>query len=229
MGNPYEEKTKREEYANKSDGKEVDILASAVPAYPIADPMFPLAVTRDQAHKIWDILEGKPRKVAKFEKISFEQWKESLKEQYPSDDELLKNMLEDLHKPMRSTEGSAGYDFFMPFNVMLNPGNEIVIPTGIRVKMNSNFVLKIYPRSGLGFKYKVRFANTVGIIDSDYYFANNEGHIMISLSNNTTDKVLKLYKGDKFCQGIFVEYGITEDDDEDTHEKRTGGMGSTGR
>ena len=52
---------------------------------------------------------------------------------------------------------------------------------------------------------------------------------MISISNNTTDKVLKLRKGDKFCQGIFVEYGITEDDDEDIHEKRTGGMGSTGR
>lgn len=190
---------------------------------------YPLYVTIVQAAQILGMLDGKQKKVAKFEKVSFEQWRESLKEQYPSNEELLKNMLDELHKPMRSTEGSAGYDFFMPFDVMLNPGNEIVIPTGIRVKMNNNFVLKIYPRSGLGFKYKVRFANTVGIIDSDYYFADNEGHIMISMSNNTTDKVLKLRKGDKFCQGVFVEYGITEDDDEDTHEKRTGGMGSTGR
>lgn len=201
---------------------------TAIEQEPCVQVVLPISLAR----KLGDMLEGKPKKVAMFEKVSFEQVKEYIKNvdglKHMTDEEIA-NMIADLNKPRRSTEGSAGYDFFMPFDAMLNPGNEIVIPTCIRVRIQDNYVLKIYPRSGLGFKYKVRFANTVGIIDSDYYYADNEGHIMISISNNTTDKVLKLRKGDKFCQGIFVEYGITEDDDEDIHEKRTGGMGSTGR
>lgn len=175
-----------------------------------------------------------PRKVAKFEKVSFEKWKEYISENVDknselNDDENLKKMIEEIVLPKRSTEHSAGYDFRMPFDVMVNPGCSVTIPTGIRVKIKSNWVLKIYPRSGLGFKFNARFANTVGIIDADYYNATNEGHIMINISNNSNGNIMKLKKGDKFCQGIFVEYGITENDNEDVHEKRTGGLGSTGR
>ena len=87
----------------------------------------------------------------------------------------------------------------------------------------------VFPRSSLGFKYKSTLSNTVGIIDSDYYYADNDGHIIMKILNNSDEKDMVLKKGDKFCQGIFVEYGITEDDHEDEHQKRTGGMGSTGK
>jgi len=87
-------------------------------------------------------------------------------------------------------------------------------------------VLKCYPRSGLGFKFRLQLNNTVGIIDSDYYFSKNEGHIMAKITNDSREgKTVSVKSGDGFIQGIFVEYGITVDDDADGI--RDGGFGST--
>ena len=130
--------------------------------------------------------------------------------------------------PKRATKGSAGYDFFAPFDITLKPGETVKIPTGIRVYMEENYVLKLYPRSGLGFKYRLQLNNTVGIIDSDYYYSDNEGHIFAKITNDSNEgKVLTINKGTGFMQGIFVEYGITFDDD--TTSIRNGGFGSTNK
>ena len=126
--------------------------------------------------------------------------------------------------PKRATQGSAGYDFFAPFDFTLNAGETIKIPTGVRVKIDCGWVLKIYPRSSLGFKYRLSLNNTVGIIDSDYFNADNEGHIFIKMTN-CGDKPLTVEKGKAFAQGVFVEYGITVDDE--CEGLRTGGFGST--
>ena len=90
--------------------------------------------------------------------------------------------------------------------------------------MNEDWVLMCFPRSGLGFKYRVKLDNSVGIIDSDYAFSDNEGHIFIKLTNEG-DKKLEVFEGDGFAQGIFLQYGITEDDN--ATDKRNGGFGST--
>ena len=114
----------------------------------------------------------------------------------------------------------------MPIDIELKPGETVKIPTGIRVKMDENWVLKLYPRSGLGFKYRLQLNNTVGIIDSDYYYSDNEGHIFSKITNDTNEnRTVSLKKGDGFMQGIFLEYGITVDDDADG--VRNGGFGST--
>lgn len=126
--------------------------------------------------------------------------------------------------PRRATAGSAGYDFFAPKSFSLAPNETIKIATGIRVKIDEGWVLKIYPRSSLGFKYRLTLNNTVGIIDSDYYFAENEGHIFIKMTN-CGDKPLEVEKGKAFAQGVFVEYGITVDDN--CLSSRVGGLGST--
>ncbi|MBQ3219391.1 MAG: dUTP diphosphatase [Clostridia bacterium] len=126
--------------------------------------------------------------------------------------------------PTRATVGSAGYDFFAPEDFTVLPNETIKIATGIRVKIDEGWVLKIYPRSSLGFKYRLTLNNTVGIIDSDYYFADNEGHIFIKMTN-LGDKPLTVECKKAFAQGIFVEYGITVDDECDC--RRTGGFGST--
>ena len=129
--------------------------------------------------------------------------------------------------PTRATAGSAGYDFRIPCDLTLAPGETVKIPTGIRVRMADGWVLQIFPRSGLGFKYRLQLNNTVGIIDSDYYYSDNEGHILIKVTNsNTEGKTLSLKKGDSFAQGIFLPFGITEDDD--VTAVRNGGFGSTG-
>ena len=132
----------------------------------------------------------------------------------------------DIILPKRATSGSAGYDFFSPKEYCLQSGQTVKIPTGIRVKIEDGWVLKIYPRSGHGFKYGVHLANSTGIIDEDYYGAKNEGHIQVKLVNDSLlKKGIELLQGDAFCQGVFVPYGTTVDDE--ANAKRTGGFGST--
>ena len=168
------------------------------------------------------------KRIAQFFNVSRELFLQSMKEEFPqySEEDVL-NMYENLELPRRATSGSAGYDFHAPFGFMLKPGETIKIPTGIRVKMEEDWVLKLYPRSGLGFKYRLQMNNTVGIIDSDYYYSENEGHIFIKLTNDSNEgKTLELAQGAGFAQGIFLEYGITVDDD--AQGIRNGGFGSTG-
>ena len=167
------------------------------------------------------------KKIAQFFKVSPENFMNAMREEFPQyTEEDIRDMYESLVLPRRATRGSAGYDFHAPFSFSLPPAATIKIPTGIRVKMEEDWVLKIYPRSGLGFKYRLQLNNTVGIIDSDYYYSDNEGHIFAKLTNDTNEgKTVELKKGTGFMQGIFVEYGITVDDD--ATEKRNGGLGST--
>ena len=127
--------------------------------------------------------------------------------------------------PRRATEGSAGYDFACPAAVTLQPGETRVIPTGLRALIDPGWVLVICPRSSLGRKYGMRLANTVGIIDSDYSNAENEGHILVAVVNGG-DKPLVLNPLDRFCQGIFLPFGTAEEGQVLT--QRTGGYGSTG-
>ena len=163
------------------------------------------------------------KRIAKFEKVSFEQFKSGFDDK---NDAEIKALYDDIKLPKRATKGSAGYDFFAPFDIVLEPGKTIKIPTGIRAQMEDNYVLKLYPRSGLGFKYRLQLNNTVGIIDSDYYYSDNEGHIFAKITNDSNEnKTVEIKKGTGFMQGIFVEYGITIDDD--ATETRNGGFGST--
>lgn len=127
--------------------------------------------------------------------------------------------------PHRATAHSAGYDFFAPYDVFLPTGGSAVIKTGIRARIAEGWVLMLYPRSGLGFKLGLHLANTVGVIDGDYYNADNEGHIMIKLVN-PSESSITLQAGTAFAQGVFVPYGITVDDEQ--RSSRHGGLGSTG-
>lgn len=132
---------------------------------------------------------------------------------------------DDIMLPKRSTKYSAGYDFYSVIDVVLNPGERKIIPTGIKCMMEDNEYLAIYIRSSLGFKYNVRMCNQVGIIDKDYYGnKENDGHMMVALCNEG-DKAVEIKKGDRFVQGIFTPYFVTDDDMADGD--RIGGFGST--
>lgn len=164
------------------------------------------------------------KRIAKYEKVSFEQFKSGFDGQFSSDE--IKQMYDELQLPKRATKGSAGYDFFAPFDIHLKPGQTVKVPTGIRAQMEDGWVLKLYPRSGLGFKFRLQLNNTVGIIDSDYYYSSNEGHIFAKITNDSNEgKVVDIKKNTGFIQGIFLEYGITYDDM--VEEIRDGGFGST--
>lgn len=127
-------------------------------------------------------------RIAKFHFVSPGQFLTAMQEGYPQYTEAqIKEMYENLKLPRRATKGSAGYDFFAPFAFTLAPGETIKIPTGIRAEMKEDWVLQIYPRSGLGFKYRLQMNNTVGIIDSDYFFSDNEGHIFMKITNDSNE------------------------------------------
>jgi len=130
-----------------------------------------------------------------------------------------------IRKPKRATRNSAGYDFFLPYNIIIYAGGTIKIPTGIKAEMNSDEVLKLYPRSSLGFKYGLRLSNTTGIIDSDYFDnEDNEGHIWLKLVN-PSEKNIELKAGEAVMQGIFEKFLVCDDDE--ASEERKGGLGST--
>ncbi len=160
-------------------------------------------------------------RIAEFQKVSRAQFEADWEFDAPC-------AYDDLILPRRGTAGSAGYDFFSPIDFTLAPGEWIKIPTGMRARIDEGWVLMLYPRSGQGFKYRLQLYNTVGVIDSDYFGAANEGHIHIKIVNaNQEGKILKLQRGEAFAQGIFLPFGVTVDDD--ASEIRTGGFGSTDR
>lgn len=165
------------------------------------------------------------QRIAKFSKVSWEQFVKDWREEFVGvNDEIIRKIYCGIDVPKRATKGSAGYDFFSPIGFTLSPGNTIKIPTGIRCEMNEGWVMMGFPRSGLGFKYRMRLSNTVCILDEDYFYSDNEGHIFIKVVNEG-DKTMTVKAGDGFAQGIFIQYGITEDDN--ATEKRNGGFGST--
>lgn len=167
------------------------------------------------------------RRIAKFHKVSFERFLADWKDTFgPAAEEEIRRIYDGVRLPKRATKGSAGYDFYSPADFTLKPGETVKIPTGVRAEMEPDWVLKCYPRSGLGFKYRLQMNNTVGIIDSDYFGSDNEGHIFAKLTNDTNEeKTVEIPAGTGFMQGIFVEYGITVDDE--AEETRNGGFGST--
>lgn len=179
-------------------------------------------------------------RVARFEKVPLETFKDNMRkflEESPgykiSDtfDTDVKSIYDNIIMPKRSTAYSAGYDFFAPFNIQLNDNIKVLtVPTGVRCEMAPNWVLALNVRSGHGFKYGIRLANTQGIIDSDYYDPDVPRTIMVKLVNESVvgkDKDVSIPAGTAFVQGIFLPYGLTVDDDADG--KRQGAFGSTDR
>lgn len=157
----------------------------------------------------------------KFEKVS----KETIEKVFG--DNFNYKIYDELRLPKRSTKYSAGYDFYSPCDGIIAPGDTLLIYTLVKCNMNEDDVLLIDVRSSLGFKHNIRLANTIGVIDKDYYNnSDNEGMIGIKLYN-AGDSIVEIKKGDRFAQGIFVKYGITVDDE--VTEERNGGIGSTGK
>ena len=116
--------------------------------------------------------------VARFEKVSYEEfkkaWKENRGEYYQGEDseERIRKAYDRIKLPERSTKRSSGYDFYFPGIVSLtvNKGESVLIPTGIRcVFLKDGYDLSIYPRSGIGCKYRAHLDNTVGVIDNKIY------------------------------------------------------------
>ena len=193
-----------------------------------------------ELEKIIKHYEGEDTKemnrVAQFEKVSFEQFYKDLKDaskqiseaiesgEWSEDD--IKDMYANIQIPVRATKGSAGYDLSIPYGVEIEPGETLKFPTGIRCKIDEGWVMLVYVRSSVGIKKRCFLLNGTGIIDSDYYRADNEGHIFVAIKNDGHIPVT-FDTGDKVVQAVFVPFGVTHNDA--TDGVRTGGIGSTSK
>ena len=150
-------------------------------------------------------------RIAKFEKVTLEQFSKDFKNLNPNStlsDSEIDEMYNSIKMPARATKMSAGYDFYLPYAIELDVGNEIVIPTGIRSKIQEDWALLIMPKSGLGTKSRLIMYNTAGLIDADYYNSDNQGHILVKLLYDlrNSDKHLSLPAGKSFVQGFFFPF-----------------------
>lgn len=186
-------------------------------------------------------------RIAKFEKVSYEQFRKDFKDTYTWGDMIafelipfrftepdecvieaaIRKVYDNIKLPERGTKDSAGYDYFAPFKFTLKPNQTIKIITGIKCQIDKGWFHELCPRSGSGSEYRIQLNNTLGIIDGDYYNNNkNEGHIMAKITNDSNEnKTATFESGKGYMQGIFTVYGITKDDEVD--DVRTGGFGST--
>lgn len=171
-----------------------------------------------------------------FEVITFSQW---LKDSWAMNDEAYEKLdqktqeeinksYESIQLPRRATSQSAGYDVYSTKTFTLYPNEDIKLPTGWKSYMLQDEKLVFHPRSGLGFKYYLRLANTTGIGDSDYYNnEGNEGHYWVKIRNEG-EKEVTIEIGDAIAQCIFEKY-LLADNDSFEGNKRIGGFGSTSK
>ena len=165
-----------------------------------------------------------------FEKVSFAEYKNSrLKTNKLLSIQVIEEEYENIELPKRGTSESAGYDFHIPYHLDMKYNMNQLLPTGIRLvadKLDMNYVMLLFPRSSVGFKKGLMLTNTCGVIDKDYYKADNEGHILISFSEVVRKDVV-FEQGDRVVQGLIVPNLIVSNDS--AEEERTGGLGSTGK
>jgi dUTP pyrophosphatase len=133
---------------------------------------------------------------------------------------------EDIVIPQRQTFDSAGYDLSSYERVVIAPKEIKLVATGLKVQLDEEEVLLVYPRSSLGIKKGLMMSNGVGVIDKDYYNnENNEGHIMVPLYN-FTDAPVVIEKFERIAQGLFQKF-LKTSNDLPVSKERKGGFGSS--
>ncbi len=136
-----------------------------------------------------------------------------------------------INLPVRKTKFSAGYDVEAAEDTIIpsfKRGNKpTLIKTGIKAYMADDEVLILANRSSNPGKKGLILANSIGVIDKDYYGnPDNDGHIMFAFYN-IKDEDIEIKKGDCIGQAIFQKYLIADDDS--AEGERIGGFGSTNK
>lgn len=142
-----------------------------------------------------------------------------------------------IHLPVRQTKNAAGYDFEAAEDVTIPPIwrslslgapiKPVLVPTGVKAKMEKDEALFMYNRSGNPLKKFLLLGNGAGVVDSDYYGnESNDGAIMFQFWNFSIFEVT-IKKGERIGQGVFKKFLVTDDDALVKKSTRRGGHGST--
>ena len=134
-----------------------------------------------------------------------------------------------INLPVRSTKNSAGYDIEAAEDVTIPAfklgQKPVLVKTGLKAYMQSDEVLILANRSSNPGKKGLILANSIGVVDSDYYGnPDNDGHIMFAFYN-IKEEDIEIKKGERIGQGMFQKYLVTDNDI--AGGERTGGFGST--
>ncbi len=134
-----------------------------------------------------------------------------------------------INLPKRTTKNSAGYDIEAAEDCII-PAFKLgqkptLVKTGLKAYMKSDEVLILANRSSNPGKKGLILANSIGVVDSDYYGnKDNDGHIMFAFYNIKSEDI-EIKKGERIGQGIFQKYLMTDNDS--AEGERAGGFGST--
>ena len=136
-----------------------------------------------------------------------------------------------INVPIRKTKYSAGYDIEAAEDCVIPSFKKGMAPTlvktGLKAYMQDDEVLLLYNRSSNPKKKGLIMANSVGVIDKDYYEnPDNDGHFMFAFYN-IKEEDIEIKKGDAIGQAIFQKYLVTDDDT--AEGERLGGFGSTSK
>lgn len=139
----------------------------------------------------------------------------------------MKMMIDGVNPPVRKTKGSCGYDISCPEDIQIYNGCWVDIDLGILMEpgdIPEGYCALILPRSSYGVKYKLRLANTCGVIDSDYTMATIKAMIT---AQSYDHYYIEMAKNERILQMVLVPFGIISSEHPPT-EERKGGIGSTG-
>ena len=141
---------------------------------------------------------------------------------------LIKKLSSEVLTPKYETAGSSGMDLaaFIEKNIIINPGDKVLIPTGFSLSIPQGYEVQIRPRSGLAAKRGITVLNTPGTIDSDY-----RGEIKIILINLSKDKFI-IKNGERIAQMVVCpveQVSVEEVKELSDTDRGIEGFGSTGK
>jgi dUTP pyrophosphatase len=140
---------------------------------------------------------------------------------------LIKRLDPSVPLPIYAKAGDAGADLTTRIDFTINPGERMLIPTGISIALPNGYVALVHPRSGLAIKHGISMVNTPGTIDAGY-----RGELQVILINHDLTQSVSFKKGDRIAQLVIqkVEHAdFVEVENLPGSERSVDGFGSTGK
>ena len=139
---------------------------------------------------------------------------------------LIKRLDPTVPLPSYAKAGDAGADLATRIDFTINPGERMLVPTGISIALPNGYVALVHPRSGLAIKHGISMVNTPGTVDAGY-----RGELQVILINHDLTQPVSFKKGDRIAELVIQKVeraDFVEVSDIPGSDRAAGGFGSTG-
>ncbi len=138
----------------------------------------------------------------------------------------IKRIDKTLPLPEYQTPGAVAFDLYSRVDTIIPAGKTDMLPANFIIETPPGYMLMVAARSSLGKKKGLKLTNGIGIIDQDYCGEDDELNLFV---HNYTNDDIKIIKGERLCQGVFVKIDKAEwEETNKMNDKSRGGWGSTG-